>query len=319
MRLTVGNKDISELVEKITWSGDTKQVARKITFTIAYSSTDYYLPKPQITEGKTVLLQKDDGTDLFFGLVMEIDKKSSSTTVSYLAYDFLYYILKSDVNAVFDTTPENAARQVATELGVPVGELATTGIHVYMPCLGENAYNTIMMGYTAASKQNGKKYIPLIKNRDKLNVIEKGALCGVTLSGDYSLTDSSYKVSLQNMVNKIVITDKDGNVLNTIQEKAPGGGTIQKIYKQEDGKDSITEARALIKLMEQTGSVTALSDTRAVSGYAILIEEPVTGLCGKFYIESDSHTFSNDGEEMQLTLEFKNMMDEVEIKEQSNA
>lgn len=32
--LTVG-KDISELIEQIKWSGDTKQVARTIQFTIA--------------------------------------------------------------------------------------------------------------------------------------------------------------------------------------------------------------------------------------------------------------------------------------------
>ncbi|MFQ9618935.1 MAG: hypothetical protein ACLRZF_05280 [Waltera sp.] len=37
--LTVG-KDISELIEQIKWSGDTKQVARTIQFTIAKNKKD---------------------------------------------------------------------------------------------------------------------------------------------------------------------------------------------------------------------------------------------------------------------------------------
>lgn len=35
MKLLTGGKDISQLIEKITWSGDTSQVSRKINFTIA--------------------------------------------------------------------------------------------------------------------------------------------------------------------------------------------------------------------------------------------------------------------------------------------
>ena len=45
-----------------------------------------------------------------------------------------------------------------------------------------------------------------------------------------------------------------------------------------------------------------------------LIDLPkVSGLYGKFYIESDSHTFTNSKSEMQLTLAFSNLMDEKEI------
>ena len=34
MKLLTGGKDISQLIEKITWSGDTSQVSRKINFTV---------------------------------------------------------------------------------------------------------------------------------------------------------------------------------------------------------------------------------------------------------------------------------------------
>ena len=89
-------------------------------------------------------------------------------------------------------------------------------------------------------------------------------------------------------------------------------------YKQEDGKDAQTEAKALLQTLEQTGSVTGCpGDSRAVSGYALIVQETTTGLFGKFYIESDTHTFTDGKHEMALTLAFSNMMDEKEIENQS--
>ena len=95
-------------------------------------------------------------------------------------------------------------------------------------------------------------------------------------------------------------------------------GVVQTVYKQEDGKDAQTEAKALLQTLEQTGSVTGCpGDSWAVSGYALIVQETTTGLFGKFYIESDTHTFTDGKHEMALTLAFSNMMDEMEIENQS--
>lgn len=118
-----------------------------------------------------------------------------------------------------------------------------------------------MAAYTAASRKNGKRYIPLIKNATQLYVIEKGALCGVVLDGSYNLTEANYKTSLQNMVDRVLITDKDGNQIGVVEDTAAQQkyGVVQTVYKQEDGKDAQTEAKALLQTLEQTGSVTGLS------------------------------------------------------------
>ncbi|MPN27408.1 hypothetical protein SDC9_174841 [bioreactor metagenome] len=176
-----------------------------------------------------------------------------------------------------------------------------------------------MMAYTAASRKNGKKYIPLMQNVNQLCVIEKGAMCGVVLDGSYNLEDASYKSSLQGLVDRVLITDKNGNVVGKVEnaEAQKKYGVVQVVYKQEDGKDANAEAKALLQTIEQSGSVTAISDTRAVSGYAIAVQEPISGLYGKFYIEGDTHTFTNGKAEMQLTLAFSNMMDEQEIEQEN--
>lgn len=313
--LTVGGRDLSQLVEKMTWSGDTKQVARTLVFTVATRASDRFLPKVTINEGDKVLF-KEDGRTLFGGPVFDIEKDAAGNVTTYTALDLMFYINNSEINKVFDDTPEAITAWICAHLGVPFGSAVSTGIKVYLPCLGKKAYEAIMAAYTSASHQNGKKYIPLIQNATQVSVIEKGELCGVVLEGGYNLTGATYKTSLQNLVNRVLITDKAGNQTGVAEDAAAQAkyGTVQRVYQQEDGKDANIEAKALLQTLEQSGAVTAVSDTRAVSGYAIAVQEPITGLYGKFYIESDTHTFADGKEEMQLTLAFSNMMDEKEIE-----
>lgn len=315
-QLIINGKDLSEVVEKITWSGDTKQVARKLVFTVATKSSDRFLPKVSINEGDTVLF-KNDSTFLFGGPVFDISYSGSGNVTTYTAFDLMFYINNSDINKVFNDTPEAIVKWICAHLGVPFGSAVPAGSKVYVPCLGKKAYEAIMMAYTAASRKTGKKYIPLIRNVNQVCVIEKGVLCGAVLDGNYNLTEATYQTSLQKLVNRVLITDKDGNQVGAVEDAASRKkyGTIQRVYKQEDGKDAQAEAKALLQKIEQSGSVTATSDVRAVSGYAIPVQESNTKLYGKFYIESDSHTFSDGKEEMQLTLAFSNMMDEKEVEQ----
>ncbi len=317
MRVIIEGKDVSELIESITWSGDTKQVARKINFTIVKNRKDKNLSKIVINEGDKIILQTDSKKNLFGGVVFDIDKTSSSNVYTYLAYDLMFYVNNSDINKVFDDTPDKITKEVCAELGVECGTLASPNTKVYMPCLGKKGYEAIMMAYTEASRKNGKKYMPLMQSIDKLSVIEKGTQCGVVMNGDYNLSDANYKSSLQNLVNKVLITDKNGNVVKTVQDTDSQSkyGTVQVVYKQEDGKDATDEAKNMLKTAELSASINGVpSDHRAVSGYSIVVQEPDTGLYGKFYIESDSHTFTNGKSEMQLTLAFENLMDEKEIE-----
>lgn len=317
-QLIVGSKDLSQVVEKVTWSGDTKQVARSLVFTVATKKSDRFLPKVTINEGDNVLF-KDGNKTLFGGPVFDIEKSATGNVTTYTALDLMFYINNSDVNKVFDDTPEAITAWICSHLGVPFGSAAPTGIKVYMPCLGKKAYEAIMMAYTAASRQNGKKYIPLMQNVNQVCVIEKGTLCGAILDGGYNLTEATYKTSLQKLVDRVLITDKDGNQIGMVEnaEAQKKYGVVQRVYKQEDGKDATTEAKALLQVIEQSGAVTATNDNRAVSGYAVAVQEAVTGLYGKFYIEGDTHTYTDGKEEMQLTLAFSNMMDEKEIEKQN--
>lgn len=160
--------------------------------------------------------------------------------------------------------------------------------------------------------------MPLIKNINQVCVIEKGTLSGVILTGDYNLVGATYKATLQNLVNRVLITDNKGNVIKTVEdgESVKKYGLVQKIIKQSEKEDATPEAQKALVTVESSATVSASpSDFRAVSGYSVIVQESDTGLYGKFYIESDSHTFENGKSQMELTLSFENLMDEKELEE----
>ena len=81
VKLVAGKYDISTLADKITWSGDTKQVARQLTFSLPRMESDKLLPKVSISEGDPVTLQVD-GKQLYYGIIMDVESNVSSHTVS---------------------------------------------------------------------------------------------------------------------------------------------------------------------------------------------------------------------------------------------
>lgn len=136
-KLVVNNRDLSQLVGTVTWSGDSKQVARKLVFTVASRASDRFLPKVPIREGDQVVFSYKDKSApekvLFGGPILDIDKAASGNSITYTALDLLFYINGSDISHVFDDTPEAITAWVCSHLGVPFGSAAPTGMAAYAP------------------------------------------------------------------------------------------------------------------------------------------------------------------------------------------
>ena len=69
MQLLTGGKDIIELVREITWSGDTKEVSRKLNFVIYQNDIDKLMPAVSINEGDDIIFKDDAGKAIFGGVI----------------------------------------------------------------------------------------------------------------------------------------------------------------------------------------------------------------------------------------------------------
>ncbi|KNF10054.1 hypothetical protein CLPU_1c02190 [Gottschalkia purinilytica] len=322
MRIIYGNKneqkDITEIVERITWSGDIGQVSRMLEITIP-SSSDHFFPKINFGLGVIEVLQMldDSGQEVFWGYIFNQSKDSQSKTL--VAYDPLVYLTKSKLAKNYkNLTAEDITRSVCNHLGVIPGNIVPTRINQNLLALQQTGYETIMMAYTNASKQNGKKYMPRI-NKGKLDVIEKGTIVAKKeLDSREDIMSSQYSESIENMINQIVITDDKGNVINysSNTEWIKNYGLLQEIYQKEDEKDPNIVAKNMLNDIEREASVEVLGYMDCIAGNAVKIRDSSTGLVGLFYIDNDTHTFENGQHTMSLGLNFKNIMDEMEAQEE---
>ena len=146
----------------------------------------------------------------------------------------------------------------------------------------------------------------------KLEVILKGKhVTEFVLDGESNIIDSTYGESIENSINKVKIYDEEGNSKGEVKLSGVPG-VLQDIYKVEEGIDAKVGASALLKGKEQTASIEALGDFECVTGNAVVIKEPFTGLNGLFYIDNDTHTFENGQHKMSLGLAYQNLMDSQE-------
>jgi hypothetical protein len=296
----------------LTWSGTDTQASREIRFEVPWDPYDKSVPKLGIAKGDVVELRVN-GKKYFVGQITSRDKTDQIGTASYTARDFMHHLLGSTGTYIFKkTTPEAITKKVCKDVGVTTTGLFKTGISI-KKMIFENQclYDIIIKAYRKVKSETGKKYLPVMVE-NKVSVIEKGEASGVTLTQGVNITNATYSDTIDNMIDLVKIyNDKHKKVGEVKNDKNLSKyGVYQTAYQKEDGKSSTKAAKALLVGTTREAAVEALGDIRAISGYSIKIKDPATGLEGKFFITSDTHTFENNTHTMKLELSWKDSMEE---------
>lgn len=87
------DNDITDYISSMSWGGSKSQMARKLELKIVNAPLDPNVQKLEIALADPIYLFEDDGkTELFRGFITEREASSTTGTVSYVAYDILFYI-----------------------------------------------------------------------------------------------------------------------------------------------------------------------------------------------------------------------------------
>ena len=310
------NTDITEYISSISWGGSRSEVARKLELKVVNAPLDDNITHLTIDLADPVYLFEDDGkTELFRGFVTEREASSVQGVVTYVAYDLLFYTLKSKATYNFSSkTAETITTMVCNDMEIPIGSLASTGLAQKLIVQNVSIYEIIMQAYTQAYQKNGVSYRVTAK-KGTLNVEEMGKIvCEIELTEDSNITSSQYKETLTNMVNKVRIYDGEGNPAGVVQNDADVKkyGIFQQVYTKEEGKDPTTTAKSMFKSVEKTFTLNCVNCNGAVTGAGAVVRDSSTGLSGVVWIDADTHTWNNGVATMSLTVTLKQMMDTKE-------
>lgn len=315
MKLKWKDNDITGYVTRVTWSGSAKQAARTVDFEIAYSPNDSSVKQLNILNGDKIVFYPaypDNKTVKFVGTVTSRERRSEAGTLSYTAQDYMMHLLRSSGTYKFrKKTPEKIAKQVCNDIGVSTGTLSKTKVNIKKIFFQERTYYEIIMAaYTRAKRKNGKLYIAQMDG-SKLEVVEKGkVISNFWIKEGERILDSSWSATTDQMVNRVYIYNEKNKRIGVVKNDS----NIKRygVYQNAISVDSGTgkaEAKKELHGIDKSASLTAIGDYKCVSGRGVLISDSRTGLSGKYWIESDSHEWSDGNYTMTLDLAFKNVMD----------
>lgn len=309
MMIYAGEADISDLIGSVTWSGDKDQIARKLSFTYIHTNQDTNIRSGDLELGMRVSMYDGNGALKFDGVILSIEKEEEDISLKISCQDMAFY-LKSKVYNTYKGTPAQITSAICSEFGIPTGELCDVTDEVKVISTGEKTiYQVIKAAYEAAG-------VEVNLYMDSLSVCTElfGSVTAAVLTGDDSVTGASYKSSMENLVDKVLILNDHGTFKKTLScdEDISAYGVIQEIYKHSNSKkDADKEAAKLLKSVENSGKITAgVQDFECVTGKKVMIQKSGSAIKGLFRIVSDSHTIS-DGEHMvTIGLDFEGVEDE---------
>ncbi|CZR95916.1 putative endopeptidase p60 precursor [Clostridioides difficile] len=298
-------------MDKCTWSGDYRSPSRTLEFSIVQSASDINFRQIDIPVASTVCFYVND-KELFRGMIIDRSLDSSNSMIDFTAKDMGFLLLQSEVSYNFkDKLVEDIAKQVFVDNKLPLGNLPKTNVKYTKMFIGVTGYDTIMSVYTEASKTTKKKYM-IESNLDKFNVIEKGVVTlNITFEEGFNLINTNFSESMENVKNKVLVVDQYGN---KISEKINDsifkdvGVIMQKVIQQQE--NSTIDIESEFKGLEKTCSLKGYGDISCVTGRGVKVKDSYTKLIGLFYIDTDKHTWQNGDYQIELELNFENIMDE---------
>lgn len=310
--------DISELVSSITIQGDYTQGARRLDCSYMASSLDSAVPVAQIQEYNSIYFYQDNKI-VFMGTIYEISKDSSNNLITFYAYDNGVVTLKNKATYNFNNaTVTEIINTIIKKYNIPCESFIKSDLKIDKIFFNQSLYDIIMSVYTILAKSTGKKYMLEWTNEGKMRIVEKGKIVlDFGFNENENLINSSYTINIDNVVNKVVIVDENYNYIKEIkdEENIKLYNVFKEYIKQGEGEDATEEAKSKLKGVERRCSLSGFGDYTCITGRAVKVKDSYTGLTGLFYIDSDTHKWENGVYNIDLELNFQNIMNEVDKSE----
>lgn len=299
MRIVVNDKDITNICVNATWSGDIDERSRSLNFTYLYNPK-ISMPLVKVEIGNSINLFDDKNRLLYVGVVTEVASSLSGSDVSVTSRDVLWYLGKNKVAGVYTGSADAITRKILDEFGISIGNLESVAVDKTVISTGDKTI------YKAISEAYGEDYY-IVAVGEKVEVRKKGGEVVAVLSGKANLIDASYKKSMEDMINRvIVLNDDNGKVFEISAEENLKYGILQEVIKAEKDKDVSVSAKEKLVGIKDDSTITSTGNFDVISGKAVIIQDTSNGFTGKFLVTSDSHSFSGGEHTMNLTVEVLN-------------
>lgn len=312
--------DITPVIGNLSWRSNIDALGVELSFEKA-NSTDNLFPKFSINLGDFVILENNK-KEIFRGIVTD-ESKDGIFNRSYVCYDFAFYLNKSKTIAQFKKArADSAIKQLCDKFSIPIGEITPMGTLISGIYFEKTVAEIIEDILSKVTKETGIKFRKEMRYgkfyiQKYTDLVVKATFKPAENVQAFDITKAIGSVSvsrsiadLKNSIQIISGSEKSTRVVATSESKESIAkyGLLQEV-ESIDEKD-IAQARNIAKnrlaelnRIAESTSIELLGSDEVMAGRILELNEPITGLKGRYLVNEASHSYSNSIHKMQLSIE----------------
>lgn len=317
-----GKTDITYYIKSATYSGDSNKFNTELALNL--NATKFGRERAfTVEEGDSIKCVFDDKYT-FYGVVFAVEITSEGA-YSLTCYDSNVYLNKSNDMRIFaNKKASDIIRMLASDFGIPVGNIADTGYVIpFLRLSNISLYEMILKALTITRKQTGKRFF--VKNVDgKLTLVSGLSTKKYMFSDSENLISATYSRSIEDTKTQIKVSGgekgKEIVVVAKDESKRKKYGVLQsvEILDEKATASQIKQhAETLLKEQSQVSeqlSIEVLGIPEVSCGTAVYVRNLMTSTNGAYYVTGFTHNYS-DAHTMTLELSRTYELPDIEINE----
>lgn len=316
-------KDVSEMFEKIVWSGRKGAAPRSVQITLIDDDGYKHSRVSVDCEKGDQCVFYENGDEKFRGIITK-HQQSNNKKLIITAYDNAYYLANNKDSFCYENkTATQIFNDCMTRIGMTGGSAVNTEYVIpELPKSKTTYYDVLLDALSTTYKATGiRYYISSEKGNIFLRRRSENAMQWVLEAGSSkgNLTSYDYTKSIEKIKTRVrLLSKEDAVVYESVNSKLEDMiGTFMEVKSVDD---SYTEAqmKELVESIfeesgkpEQTLKVSGIGISDAISGKAVYVIIPHLGIKRTFYIDEDRHEFTRHSHTMTLKLNFASDINEA--------
>lgn len=322
IKVIYDNTDITPLVVSVESTGLSTSPSRDLRVLLK-NTLDGRKQAVRFEKGKRIEFRNQSHVR-FVGVIFSTDITEKGD-MRITAYDENIYLLKSVETRVFtNAKASDIARRLCADFGIPVGNISDTGYIIPRLIIRnqQTLFDIILKALTLTKQQTGKRFFVWSKNGRLMITSGTAQKSQYLIEAGRNILNANYSESIEETKTRVkVIGGKDDKFVATAKDTALEKqiGVMQAIEKMDEkATKSQVEQRAkqLLKeraVIDDQATITALGIDEVITGTAVYVREPMTGIIGGYYVTGDSHSYRNGLHTMALELTHTYDLPPIEI------
>jgi hypothetical protein len=310
--------DITPLVGAIEWDSNLSLMA-VMEFTLNWNDTQF-IPANPCGLGDVVILVKGE-KEVYRGIIVT-EGKNGRDAIKYTVYDYAWYLGKSKSVYQFNRVPASQAiTKILNDFGMLIGNVPQMSTIIDEIYIEKSPAEIIDNIYKREEHQTGKRFnIEMRQGRiyfeEMKDLVIRGTFRLAQNVEPYDVqanplgADRSRTIeTMRNRIKILIEKDKNYEVVAHAQDEELINkyGLIEDVFKIDD--EDVAKAREVARILlqrlarvQETNSLPLMGDVEFKAGRLLDVDEPITGMKGRFIIVKAKHTVKNQIHTMNLEL-----------------